>query len=70
MAKHPTQLYEALAYMVTFILVMFMYWKTKAKNKASYKTGKISYYDSLVESYIKEENKNRLGTTDKKVITY
>lgn len=32
-AKHPTQLYEALAYLVTFAVVMYMYWKTRAKNK-------------------------------------
>ncbi len=32
-AKHPTQLYEALAYLFTFALVMYMYWKTRAKNK-------------------------------------
>lgn len=33
LAKHPTQLYEALAYLLTFIIVMYMYWRTKAKNK-------------------------------------
>lgn len=32
-AKHPTQLYEALCYLVTFIVVFFTYWKTKAKEK-------------------------------------
>jgi len=32
-AKHPTQLYEALAYIFTFVFLMFMYWKTRAKNK-------------------------------------
>lgn len=36
--KHPTQLYEALAYLVTFFVVKFMYWKTEAKSK----TGLIS----------------------------
>lgn len=33
LAKHPTQLYETLAYLVTFVVVMYMYWKTRAKNK-------------------------------------
>ncbi len=31
--KHPTQIYEALAYLTAFAVLMFMYWKTKAKNK-------------------------------------
>jgi len=31
--KHPTQLYEALAYIVAFVVLMYMYWKTRAKNK-------------------------------------
>lgn len=36
--KHPTQIYEALAYLVTFFVVHRMYWKTDAKSK----TGLIS----------------------------
>lgn len=31
--KHPTQLYEALCYLLTFIVVFVTYWKTKAKEK-------------------------------------
>jgi len=31
-AKHPTQIYEALAYLVTFGVMLYMYWKTKAKD--------------------------------------
>jgi prolipoprotein diacylglyceryltransferase len=31
-AKHPTQLYEALAYLITFGVLHLMYWKTKAKD--------------------------------------
>lgn len=31
--KHPTQLYEALCYLITFIVMFFAYWKTKAKEK-------------------------------------
>lgn len=30
--KHPTQIYEALAYLVTFAVIQYMYWKTKAKD--------------------------------------
>jgi len=31
--KHPTQIYEALCYLAGFILLMYMYWKTHARNK-------------------------------------
>lgn len=31
--KHPTQLYEAIAYLITFGLLMFMYWKLLPKLK-------------------------------------
>ena len=31
--KHPTQIYEALTYLTLFGLLMWMYWKTKAKEK-------------------------------------
>jgi prolipoprotein diacylglyceryl transferase len=32
-AKHPTQLYEAICYLITFVTVFFTYWKTKAKER-------------------------------------
>ncbi len=32
-AKHPTQLYEALSYLVSFVILTYMYWKTRAKYK-------------------------------------
>jgi prolipoprotein diacylglyceryl transferase len=31
-AKHPTQIYESLSYLVTFAVMLYMYWKTKAKD--------------------------------------
>lgn len=31
--KHPTQIYEALSCLLIFGLLMYMYWKTKAKDK-------------------------------------
>lgn len=31
-AKHPTQIYESLAYLFTFGVMLYMYWKTKAKD--------------------------------------
>lgn len=32
-AKHPTQIYEALAYLITFFTVNKLYWKTDIKSK-------------------------------------
>jgi len=31
-AKHPTQIYESLSYLLTFSVLLYMYWKTKAKD--------------------------------------
>jgi prolipoprotein diacylglyceryl transferase len=31
-AKHPTQIYESLSYLFTFGVLLYMYWKTKAKD--------------------------------------
>ncbi|MBL7972049.1 MAG: prolipoprotein diacylglyceryl transferase [Prolixibacteraceae bacterium] len=31
-AKHPTQIYESLSYLITFGTLLYMYWKTKAKD--------------------------------------
>jgi prolipoprotein diacylglyceryl transferase len=31
-AKHPTQIYESLSYLVGFGVLLYMYWKTKAKD--------------------------------------
>ncbi len=31
-AKHPTQIYESLSYLITFGVLLYMYWKTKAKD--------------------------------------
>ncbi|WP_240928436.1 prolipoprotein diacylglyceryl transferase [Maribellus sediminis] len=33
LAKHPTQIYEALAYLLTFGVLMYLYWKTNSKNR-------------------------------------
>ncbi len=34
--RHPTQLYEAFGYLVTFIILWFVYWKTNKKDKTGY----------------------------------
>lgn len=38
-AKHPTQLYEAGAYLITFLVMRYMYWKTEAKSKTGLLSG-------------------------------
>jgi prolipoprotein diacylglyceryl transferase len=37
--KHPAQLYEAVSYVFVFAILMFLYWKTEARNKAGYLFG-------------------------------
>jgi len=37
--KHPTQIYEALAYFISFGILMYMYWRTRSKNKEGMITG-------------------------------
>jgi phosphatidylglycerol:prolipoprotein diacylglycerol transferase len=38
-AKHPTQIYESLSYLITFGVLYYMYWKTKAKDLQGLLTG-------------------------------
>lgn len=37
--RHPAQLYEALCYLATFLVLMRLYWKTGAKEKQGYLFG-------------------------------
>lgn len=37
--RHPTQLYEAIGYLLTFIVVWYTYWKTDKKDKLGYLFG-------------------------------
>jgi prolipoprotein diacylglyceryl transferase len=34
--RHPTQLYEAFGYLITFLVLWFVYWKTDKKEKQGY----------------------------------
>lgn len=34
--RHPTQLYEAFGYLLTFVILWFVYWKTDKKEKLGY----------------------------------
>ena len=37
--RHPTQLYEAFSYLLLFVILWRLYWKTEAKNKPGYLFG-------------------------------
>ncbi|MDP4183926.1 MAG: prolipoprotein diacylglyceryl transferase [Bacteroidota bacterium] len=37
--KHPTQIYEALSYLITFGIMMYLYWKTELRNKQGFLLG-------------------------------
>lgn len=37
--SHPTQIYEALVYLVVFAITMYLYWKTDAKHRKGLITG-------------------------------
>lgn len=34
--RHPAQLYEAICYLISFAVVMFLYWKTRVKEKQGF----------------------------------
>ncbi len=38
-AKHPTQIYEALCYLLSFVILSFLYWKTNVKNRPGFLLG-------------------------------
>jgi prolipoprotein diacylglyceryl transferase len=57
-AKHPTQLYEALAYLFTFLLLTYMYWKTNAKSKTGLISGiffVIAFTARFLIEFVKED---------------
>ncbi|HBJ76723.1 MAG TPA: prolipoprotein diacylglyceryl transferase, partial [Porphyromonadaceae bacterium] len=37
--SHPTQLYEGICYLLTFILIFYLYWKTNARKKEGFLLG-------------------------------
>lgn len=38
-AKHPTQIYEALFYLISFGILTYLFWKTRVKNRPGFITG-------------------------------
>ncbi len=37
--RHPAQLYEAICYLISFAVLMHLYWKTKAKDRQGFLFG-------------------------------
>ncbi len=57
-AKHPTQIYEALAYLFVFAVLMFLYWKTNSRNKPGLLLGTFFIFmfsARLLIEFIKED---------------
>jgi len=57
-AKHPTQIYEALAYFISFGILMYMYWRTRSKYKEGLLTGMffiLIFAARFFIEYIKED---------------
>jgi len=56
--KHPTQIYEALSYLIAFGILTYMYWKTNAKNKPGLLLGTffiLIFTARFLIEFIKEE---------------
>lgn len=59
-AKHPTQLYEAFGYIIVFLIMYYMYWKTDARKKLGYIFGVflvLLWTVRFVVEYVKESQK-------------
>ncbi len=57
-AKHPTQIYEALAYLFVFMILMFLYWKTNSRKKPGLLLGTffiLMFFLRLLIEFIKED---------------
>jgi phosphatidylglycerol---prolipoprotein diacylglyceryl transferase len=56
--KHPTQIYEALCYLLCFAVLMYMYWKGKAKDKPGMLLGVffiIVFFSRFLIEFVKED---------------
>jgi len=58
LAKHPTQLYEALCYLIGFAVLMYMFWKTRARYRPGILMGAffiLVFVPRLLIEFIKED---------------
>ena len=60
--RHPAQLYEAIYYLFTFILLMYMYWKTNARLKQGVLFGTfmiVLWFGRFMIEFVKEGQTER-----------
>ena len=65
--RHPTQLYEAFGYLITFIVLWYVYWKTDKKNKLGYLFGLFMVFlwsVRLIVEFFKEAQVDQRGNWD------
>lgn len=65
--RHPTQLYEAFGYLITFIILWFVYWKTNKKEKLGYIFGLfmvLLWSVRLIVEFFKEAQVDNRGSWD------
>ena len=58
LAKHPTQIYEALSYLVSFGILTYLYWKTSSKNRPGLILGAffvLMFSARFIVEFIKED---------------
>ncbi len=65
--RHPTQLYEAFGYLITFVVLWFVYWKTDKKEKLGYLFGLFMVFlwsVRLIVEFFKEAQVDQRGDWD------
>ena len=65
--RHPTQLYEAFGYLVTFIILWYVYWKTDKREKLGYLFGLFMvclWSVRLIVEFFKEAQVDQRGEWD------
>jgi prolipoprotein diacylglyceryl transferase len=65
--RHPTQLYEAFGYLITFIVLWYVYWKTDKREKLGYLFGLFMVFlwsVRLIVEFFKEAQVDQRGEWD------
>ena len=65
--RHPTQLYESLGYLITFVVLWYVYWKTDKKDKLGYLFGLFMVFlwtVRLIVEFFKEAQVDQRGEWD------
>lgn len=65
--RHPTQLYESFGYLITFVVLWYVYWKTDKKDKLGYLFGLFMVFlwsVRLIVEFFKEAQVDQRGDWD------